>query len=74
MKKNMIPKMIQRKNYPELNLILWDRVDTSLPAQDAFKYYERRWRYIDERQLTDKERDLIKDLALKYGNGLLLTA
>lgn len=65
---------IDRKEYPELDLILWDRADRLIEPQDAFLKYEQRWRYIDQTCLTAKESWLIEYLTSTYGKGLFLVA
>lgn len=65
---------LDRKHYPALDLILWDRADQYISTHDAFAAYELRWRYIDEAELTVKEKKLIKELTKHLGNGLFLTA
>jgi hypothetical protein len=65
---------IDRKDYPELDLILWDRADRLIEPQDAFFKYEQRWRYVDQHHLTPQESHLIEHLTQAYGNGLFLTA
>ena len=65
---------IDRNNYPQLDLILWDRADRFITARDAFAAYERRWPHIDQAQLLPAERQLIKRLTTEYGNGMFLSA
>lgn len=69
-----LPQFIDRKDFPELDLILWDRADRFIAACDAFLKYEQRWRYVDQLRLTAAERQLITDLAENFGNGLFLVA
>lgn len=65
---------IDRKSYPELDLILWDRAETFIPAADAFSAYEKRWRYVNQENLIPAERILIDELTRVLGNGLFLAA
>lgn len=65
---------LDRKHYPALDLILWDRADQYISATDAFTAYELRWRYIDAQELTKKEKMLIEQLTKHIGNGLFLAA
>lgn len=65
---------IDRKLYPELDLILWDTVERFVSASDAFSAYEKRWRYVDQTRLIPRERTLIDDLIRDLGNGLFLAA
>jgi len=45
-----------------------------ISEKDAFTYYESRWRYLDEDQLTESERALIDRLIAEQGNGHFLAA
>jgi hypothetical protein len=69
-----IPKYLNRKDYPELDLILWDVASEHILAEDAFKKYETRWRYINPEQLCQQEYLMIKEPTKCYGNGLFLSA
>lgn len=66
--------VIDRQLYPELNLILWDRADRFIPANEAFAAYEQRWRHVDQNNLSDNERTLIAELTRTIGKGLFLIA
>lgn len=66
--------LIDRNNYPQLNLILWDDHNRFIEPEQALKYYEARWRYVEHTQLQQNEAELIQKLADRFGNGLLLTA
>lgn len=70
----MGPEAIDRNEYPELNLILWDRAERFIAPDIAFRMYEERWRFIDPNCLTDHERKLIDALKVTYGHGCMLTA
>ena len=63
---------INRNQYTELNHILWDSKRAFITPEDAFKLYERRWPYVDQRKLVDKEKQLIKQLIEQIGNGLFM--
>ncbi len=63
--------IIEVRRYPNLGLLCWNRAGPFLTARDAFALYERNWRFVDTRNLGDKERELIDRLARKYGNGVL---
>ncbi len=56
----------------QLHAILWDIKVEELNEVDAFYYYERRWRYVDQAKLSDTEKVLVKSLTEKYGNGVML--
>ncbi len=65
---------INRKEYPELDLILWDYAGEEIDASEAFSRYERRWRYVDQNRLSAKERAFIARLTDEYGNGVFFSA
>lgn len=62
------------KEFPELNLLAWNR-DPARPidADEAFALYERNWRFVDRENLTPREGLLIRELADEYGHGMMLT-
>lgn len=66
--------LINRKEYPELNIILWDMADTYIDPEVAFRMYERKWRHVDEKRLTEKEKNLIAELTRTVGQGYMLVA
>jgi hypothetical protein len=66
--------MINRHDYPELDLILWDMADVHVEPEVAFRMYEQRWRHVDEKMLTTKEKQLIEQLKRTCGNGYMLVA
>lgn len=63
--------IVDVRDYPNLQLLCWNRADRWLADRDAFGLYERNWRFVDTKHLSDHERSLIDRLAAKYGNGLL---
>lgn len=65
---------IFRSDFPALNQLLWDTKLESLSPEFAFLMYEKRWRYIDQKQLRVKERMLIEQLIQHVGKGLFLPA
>lgn len=66
--------LINRNEYPELNIILWDMADTYIEPEVAFRMYERKWRHVDEKRLTAKEKNLIAELTKTVGQGYMLVA
>lgn len=64
-------KTINIDEYPELTLLSWNRAVREIEAEEALALYERCWRYLDPRMLTEKEIDLLVFLATEYGNGVL---
>lgn len=74
MSNSMNNLMINRKEYPELNIILWDMADTYINPKTAFRAYENKWRHVDEKNLTVKENNLIAELTNTVGQGYMLVA
>jgi len=68
----MISKIINRKNYPELDTILWDIQTEAISPELAFQMYEKRWCYIDQNRLIKEEQLLIDNLIKVIGHGLFL--
>ncbi|MWN05034.1 MULTISPECIES: hypothetical protein [unclassified Gilliamella] len=63
---------IQVNRYPALNKILWDYQGQTIPEDEAFKIYERRWCFIKDVKLAANEKKLIHKLIKEYGNGYFL--
>ncbi|RUO50017.1 hypothetical protein [Pseudidiomarina donghaiensis] len=63
-------KMINRREYPELDALLWDTTAETIPAQDALRIYEQRWGFVNQAALQNHERELIKQLAKAAGGFL----
>ncbi|CNI36968.1 Uncharacterised protein [Yersinia thracica] len=65
---------IIRGDYPELDRVLWDFHTQKIPAILAFRMYEERWNFIDEKHIGQQERHLIEELTDVYGNGVFMAA
>jgi hypothetical protein len=63
-------KMINRREYPELDALLWDTTAETIPAQEALRIYEQRWGFVNQADLQHHERELIKQLAKAAGGFL----
>ena len=60
--------------FPQLQALAWNRdAARPIPAEEAFALYERNWRFVDQKRLTPREKQLIRKLADKFGHGILLT-
>ncbi len=58
--------------YPNLLLLLWDRKDKVLEAEDAFALLDERLaKYIRPEWLTDGEKTVIRSLADRFGGGII---
>ncbi|WP_438863143.1 hypothetical protein [Neptunicella sp.] len=65
---------IHIEQYPQLKSILWDVHVEVLDEAMVFEYYETRWRYVDDTNITKKEKQLIARLTEKYGHGIFMSA
>lgn len=63
--------VVEVRRFPNLKLLAWNRVDRFLTARDAFGLYERNWKFVDTRNMTDGERELIRRLTAKWGRGVM---
>ena len=59
------------RDYPNLAAVAWSRTDAYVTDEEAFRLYERNWRFVDTRTMPPRERALIARLTAKYGNGVL---
>ena len=58
-------------DFENLKSLCWSRAERYLSAEEAFRLYERNWRHIDSKSMSDAERALIARLKERYGNGVL---
>ncbi len=65
---------IDREKYPELDALLWDIHDRKIKPEVAFNLYEKRWGFVDKKNLRPEETGLIKELTVIYGNGCFMPA
>ena len=63
--------VVEVRKYPNLRLVAWNRVDPFITERDAFGLYERNWKFVDTKNMTDGERQLIRRLTEKWGRGVL---
>lgn len=63
--------LVPVRDYPNLAAVTWNRVDALITDEEAFRLYERNWRFVDTRTMPPHERALIARLTAKYGNGVL---
>lgn len=66
--------MLVIAQYPTIQDIFWDWCADTIDEKDAFFLIEKRWNYIDHKNLTHLEQQLIQALTDKYGNSILLVA
>jgi hypothetical protein len=60
-------RSIDRTQYQQLNMILWDIHDKFIQPKVAFEMYEKRWNYIDDKKMSNDEKELIHKLIHEYG-------
>lgn len=63
--------LIEIAAYENLAALCWNRRGRYIDAEEAFRLYERNWRFVDTRRMRPAERALIERLAARYGNGVL---
>jgi hypothetical protein len=63
--------VVRLADYPALADLAWNRRDEYLPALEAFRVYERNWRFVDRDRLSIRERDLLQRLSERFGAGLI---
>ena len=57
---------------PVLRSLLWTgRERDRIPAEEAFRNYERNWRFVRRETLDPRESKLIEQLAKAYGGGMI---
>ena len=62
-----IEKEIKISDYPQLKFISWNRHTDEISLDEAFSLYKSNWRFIVQKNLTNKERRLIERLTRVYG-------
>lgn len=68
-----LPKAVRIANYPQLKKLSWQIKKTKeLSPKDALDLYERNWKYIDVKSMSEKERQLLKILLTAFGRERLL--
>ena len=63
--------VVEVRKFPNLKLLAWNRVDPFITDRDAFGLYERNWKFVDTRNMTAGERELIRRLTEKWGHGVM---
>ena len=63
---------VELRNAPVLRSLLWSgRERDRIPAEEAFRNYERNWRFVRRETIDPQEKSLIEQLAKAYGRGLI---
>lgn len=63
--------VIDIDQWPSLRELAWNRADRWIPAEEALALYERNWRFVDSKQLTQAESEMIDHLKHRFGGGML---
>lgn len=63
--------MIRINQYPQLRFVAWNRHNEFIDEAEALELYEVNWRFVDQKNLSTQERELINRLVKDYGNGVL---
>ena len=71
LKRYLEDALVEVSKYPNLQLLAWNRADPFVTERDAFGLYERNWKFVDTKNMTDDERRLIRRLTEKWGRGVL---
>ena len=64
-------QLVPVDQFDNLAELMWNRTERYLTEEEAFRIYERNWRYVDKRRMKPAERALIDRLVREYGNGVL---
>ncbi len=64
-------ELIEIAAHDNLKGLCWNRRGRYLGAEEAFRLYERNWRFVDTRRIKASERALIERLAARFGGGIL---
>ena len=64
-------EVLDVSEYPQLQLLCWNRHDNHVTRADAFSLYESNWRFVDEGTLNDAERELLTELSEEFGKGVI---
>ena len=68
-----LPRRILVADYQQLRRLAWQLGEVAtLTPKEALLLYERNWKHVDEKGLSDRERELVRRLAETLGGGRLL--
>lgn len=68
-----LPESIALSRYPQLAKLAWQlKPGQKISPEEALQIYERNWRHIDFKLLTEKEREWLKTLLKAFGRGRAL--
>ena len=63
--------VIRIQEFPALRDIARNRAEEFIPAREAFGLYERNWRFVDPQKLDQREQNLVRWLAERFGGGVI---
>jgi transcriptional regulator with XRE-family HTH domain len=71
--KSKLPKKIPIANYQQLKRLAWQMKSTAeLTPEEALDLYERNWRHVDIKNMSEKEKEFITTLLNAFGREKLL--
>jgi hypothetical protein len=60
-------------HFPELARLAWNRdISRPISGEEALGLYEANWRHVEASALSPEERELVEELANRFGGGHLL--
>ena len=62
-----LPRAITLAEYPQLKKLAWQLDEATLTPKEVFALYERNWRHVDRKAMDERERDLVRRLAERFG-------
>ncbi|WP_145557049.1 hypothetical protein [Yersinia aldovae] len=63
---------VRVREYPQLKAAAWFIAeDAEFTDEEALRFYERNWKYIETNKLEPHELELIERLVREVGNGIL---
>ena len=64
-------EVVDITNWPQLQLLCWNRHERWIAGAEALALYERNWRFITPAELSPEEALFIERLAQRHGSGVL---
>lgn len=64
-------EIVDARDWPQLDLLCWNRRERRITGAEALALYERNWRFIAPSELSEDEARFIARLAGRHGHGVL---
>lgn len=61
--------LVRISDYPELKILCWSIHSDEITEEEAFGIYKSNWRFAYENHMTQMEKQLVRQLTKKYGQG-----